>query len=168
MLAEQTASPNVEEKQLGGKYLTFFMGDEEYGIEILKVRDIIGMMAITPVPRTPEFVKGVLNLRGKIIPVIDLRTKFRLDTTVKETQTCIIVVDLGKIKMGIVIDKVSEVLDIASKDIEKTPSFGVNLNTDFILGMGKIAERVVILLDINLVLTEEEIGVLHSMPDVAK
>jgi purine-binding chemotaxis protein CheW len=139
-----------------GKYLTFSLAGEEYGIGILKVREIIGMMSITPVPQTPEFVKGVINLRGKVIPVIDLRLRFGLDATAYTERTCIIVVEIhgesGSIPMGIVVDAVSEVLNIRSADIENTPSFGVKLNTDFILGMAKTDGGVKILLDIDKVL----------------
>ena len=139
-----------------GKYLTFSLAGEEYGIGILKVREIIGMMSITPVPQTPEFVKGVINLRGKVIPVIDLRLRFGLDATAYTERTCIIVVEIhgesGSIPMGIVVDAVSEVLNIRSADIENTPSFGVKLNTDFILGMAKTEGGVKILLDIDKVL----------------
>ena len=139
-----------------GKYLTFSLAGEEYGIGILKVREIIGMMSITPVPQTPEFVKGVINLRGKVIPVIDLRLRFGLDDTAYTERTCIIVVEIhgesGSIPMGIVVDAVSEVLNIRSADIENTPSFGVKLNTDFILGMAKTEGGVKILLDIDKVL----------------
>jgi purine-binding chemotaxis protein CheW len=139
-----------------GKYLTFSLAGEEYGIGILKVREIIGMMSITPVPQTPEFVKGVINLRGKVIPVIDLRLRFGLDATAYTERTCIIVVEIhgesGSIPLGIVVDAVSEVLNIRSADIENTPSFGVKLNTDVILGMAKTDGGVKILLDIDQVL----------------
>lgn len=139
-----------------GKYLTFSLASEEYGIGILKVREIIGMMSITPVPQTPEFVKGVINLRGKVIPVIDLRLRFGLDATSYTERTCIIVVEIhgesGSVPMGIVVDAVSEVLNIRGADIENTPTFGVKLNTDFILGMAKTEGGVKILLDIDKVL----------------
>jgi purine-binding chemotaxis protein CheW len=139
-----------------GKYLTFSLAGEEYGIGILKVREIIGMMTVTPVPQTPEFVKGVINLRGKVIPVIDLRLRFGLDAAAYTERTCIIVVeihgDAGSVPMGIVVDAVSEVLNIRGSDIENTPTFGVKLNTDFILGMAKTGGGVKILLDIDRVL----------------
>lgn len=142
------------------KYLTFTLGDEEYGLEILKVREIMGLMDITAVPRMPEFVRGVINLRGKVIPVIDLRLKFELESIEDSKETCIIVVDLVDTLMGIVVDKVSEVLDIGRSEIEETPSFGVSVDTRFILGMGKAKGRVVILLDIQKVLTSEDIEAL--------
>ncbi len=144
-------------KQRAGKYLTFSLAGEEYGLEILKVREIIGVMDITAVPRTPSFVKGVINLRGKVIPVVDLRLKFEMPSVEKTEETCIIVVDVGNIEMGVVVDKVSEVLDIAGEEIEDAPSFGVNVDTNFILGMGKANGRVTILLDISKVLRGDEL-----------
>ena len=141
-----------------GKYLTFALAGEEYGLEILKVKEIIGIMTITSVPQTPSYVKGVINLRGKVIPVIDLRLKFSMAYLEYNERTCIIVVDImnkagNKVVMGIVVDSVSEVLNIKSDEIEATPTFGVELNTDYILGMAKIKGAVKILLDIDKVLT---------------
>ncbi len=155
---DAATAQRAQTRQLGGKYLTFVLAEEEYGLEILKVREIIGMMDITAVPRTPEFVKGVINLRGKVIPVVDLRRKFGLPSVEATEQTCIIVVHVGQVEMGIVVDKVSEVLDIASEDIEPPPSFGVSVDTDFILGMGKAGNKVTILLDISRVLTGDEVA----------
>ena len=150
------SSPSkIHVTDLGGKYLTFGLANEEYGLEILKVREIIGMMEITAVPRTPDFIKGVINLRGKVIPVIDLRLKFGLPSTGVTEETCIIVVDVHSVEMGIIVDKVSEVLDIDSNDIELAPSFGVAVETNFILGMGKTNGLVTILLDIHKVLYGE-------------
>jgi len=140
----------------GGKFLTFSIAGKNYGVEILRVQEIIGMMDITPVPRTPKFVKGVINLRGKIIPIIDLRLKFGMEAAERTQETCIIVVDVGNIKMGTIVDKVSEVLNIAAENIEDTPSFGVNVDTKFILGMGKTNENVTILLNIREVLTQSD------------
>ena len=143
-----------------GKYLTFALGSEEYGLEILKVREIIGYMEITAVPQTPHHVKGVINLRGQVIPVIDLRSKFGMETAEVTEETCIIVVEITQGKRqfstGIVVDHVQEVLDIDGGDIEEAPQFGSAVNTDFILGMGKIEETVKILLDIDKVLAGED------------
>lgn len=144
----------------GGKYLTFVLGDEEYGLEILKVREIIGVMAITVVPRTPEFIRGVINLRGKIIPVVDLRAKFNMEIIETTKETCIIVVDVvlndETVEMGILVDKVSEVLDISSEAIEDPPSFGSSFNEQFIMGMAKAKDSVKILLNIGAVLNAQE------------
>ncbi|HEX2957019.1 MAG TPA: chemotaxis protein CheW [Chitinispirillaceae bacterium] len=147
-----------------GKYLTFTLAGEEYGISILKVKEIIGMMAITTVPQTPLYVKGVINLRGKVIPVVDLRRKFGMDSMEYTERTCIIVVEIAgaarTIPMGIVVDSVSEVLNIKSGDIEETPSFGNRLDTDYILGMAKVGGSVKILLDIDRVMNADEMAAL--------
>jgi purine-binding chemotaxis protein CheW len=149
-----------------GKYLTFNLAGEEYGIGILKVKEIIGMMAITMVPQTPAYVKGVVNLRGKVIPVVDLRLKFGLHAMDYTERTCIIVVEIAgsgrTIHMGIVVDSVSEVLNIKGGDIEDTPSFGTKLNTSYILGMAKAAGGVKILLDIDRVLSDEEFAMIRE------
>ncbi len=149
-----------------GKYLTFTLDEEEYGIGILKVKEIIGMMPITSVPRTPEFVKGVINLRGKVIPVIDLRLKFDMGEISYTERTCIIVVEIdskeGTVLIGIVVDSVSEVLNIQETEIEETPAFGTSLNTEYILGMAKIQGGVKILLNIDKVLSSEEISGLEK------
>jgi purine-binding chemotaxis protein CheW len=139
-----------------GKFLTFYLAGEEYGLEILKVREIIGMLPITRVPRTAHHILGVINLRGKVIPVIDLRLKFGLPSVEHTEETCTIVVQAHGIVMGIVVDKVSEVLDISAADIENTPSFGMEVRTEYILGIGKAQGRVRILLDIDKVLTRYE------------
>ncbi len=149
------------------KYLTFKLASEEYGVEILKVREIIGVMDITAVPRMPVYMKGVINLRGKVIPVVDLRLKFGLDELAHTEQTCIIVVDVGK-EIGIIVDTVSEVLDIQSEYVEPPPSMGGSVDTSFILGMGKVADAVKILLDINKVLTTEELQVVASVANTAE
>jgi purine-binding chemotaxis protein CheW len=145
-----------------GKYLTFSLADEEYGIGILKVREIIGMLSITPVPQTPSFVKGVINLRGQVIPVVDLRLKFGMEELEYTERTSIIVVEVkgqaGNIPIGIVVDAVSEVVNIKGDDIENTPTFGANLDTNYISGMAKAEGGVKILLDIDRVLSAEELG----------
>lgn len=138
-----------------GKYLTFALGHEEYGLEILGVREIIGLMDITAVPQVPEYVKGVINLRGKVIPVIDLRLKFRMPRIDYTNETCIIVLNVHDALMGIVVDRVCEVLDIDGQNIEPAPGFGTRMSTDFILGMGKVGDKVKILLAIERVLTED-------------
>lgn len=139
-----------------GKYLTFALSNEEYGLEILKVREIIGYMQITAVPQTPAHVKGVINLRGQVIPVIDLRMKFGMNEAEVTEETCIIVVEITqgdrRFQTGIVVDRVKEVLDIEGQQIEDAPQFGSNVDTNFILGMGKVNGAVKILLDIDKVL----------------
>lgn len=148
---------------LAGKYLTFKTADEEYGLEILKVQEIIKMMEITSVPRTPHFVKGVVNLRGKVIPVIDLRLKFDMPELEATEMTCIIVVQVARendsVTMGIIVDEVSEVLDIAADEIEPTPEIGSTADRRFILGMAKSSGTVKILLDVDSVLSAEDMAV---------
>src|SRR3990170_268911 len=117
-----------------GKYLTFVLCGEEYGIEILKVREIIGIMNITPVPQTPGHIKGVINLRGKVIPVIDLRSKFGFQEATHTKETCIIVVEVQNVLTGVIVDTVSEVLDVNAEELEASPHFGNGVNTEKVLG----------------------------------
>jgi len=158
--AEQLEQVNGALTDKEGKYLTFALGSETYGLEILKVREIIGYMEITAVPQTPHHVKGVINLRGQVIPVIDLRAKFGMNIADVTEETCIIVVEISqgarKFSTRIVVDHVQEVLDIDGGDIEDAPQFGSSVNTDFILGMGKIEKTVKILLDIDKVLAGDD------------
>ena len=148
-----TGKPISDEES---KYLTFKLAEEEYGVEILKVREINGVMDITAVPLMPTYMKGVINLRGKVIPVVDLRLKFGLDEIEHTEQTCIIVVNVGR-EIGIIVDTVSEVLDIKGDNIEPPPSMGGSADTSFILGMANVNDAVKILLDIDKVLTTDEL-----------
>jgi purine-binding chemotaxis protein CheW len=162
---EEVSGNSSGEHTREGKYLTFVLAAEEYGLEILRVREILGTMPITPVPQTPEFVKGVINLRGKVIPVIDLRLKFGMPAVDYTQETCIIVVEVDGVQMGVIVDTVSEVLDITDSQIEDAPRFGTQVDTSFILGMGKIGDKVKILLDIARVLSSEELVVVTGMAD---
>lgn len=158
----QAEQSNAALHNKGGKYLTFALGPEEYGLEIIKVREIIGYIEVTAVPQTPHHVKGVINLRGQVIPVVDLRAKFGMETADVTDQTCIVVVEISQgarnFSTGIVVDNVQEVLDIDGQDIEDAPQFGASVDTDFILGMGKIGDSVKILLDINKVLGGDDLS----------
>lgn len=153
--------------ELAGKYLTFKLGDEFYGIEILKVQEIIKMMEITRVPRMPDFVRGVINLRGRVVPIIDLRLKFDMEKTDVTRMTCIIVVKIPRgddnVIMGTVVDEVSEVKDISGSDIQPTPSMGAAVDTRFILGVAKTGETVTLLLDVDGVLAENEVKTIQSV-----
>ena len=155
----------IQDKE--GKYLTFTLAEEEYGIGILKIKEIIGMMPITTVPGTPEFVKGVINLRGKVIPVMDLRLRFGMEEMDYTERTCIVVVEIetasGTVMIGVVVDSVSEVLNIKGEDMEETPTFGAKLNTDYILGMAKMEGGVKILLEIDKILTGDEVSILEKV-----
>lgn len=136
-----------------GKFLTFALGLEEYGLPVLKVREIIKVMDITQVPQMPPHVRGVINLRGRVIPVIDLRLKFGLASRDYTERTCIIVVDVASVGlMGIVVDSVSEVLNVMSADIDEAPDFGGRVSTDYMLGLAKVKGTVKILLDLDRVL----------------
>jgi purine-binding chemotaxis protein CheW len=145
-----------EGRSLGGKYLTFPLGNEEYGIGILKVREIIGLLEITAVPHTPSYIKGVINLRGRVIPVLDLRIKFGMPSKEYDERTCIIVAEVqgqvGTVQIGMLVDSVSEVLNISEEEIEPPPAFGDGTDTGNIMGMAKIKNKVKILLDIDRVI----------------
>lgn len=166
-MAEQSNSrtgPAVLERPSvrGGKFLTFHLDREEYGLEILKVQEIIGLMPITRVPRTPNFIRGVINLRGKVIPVLDLRLKFGMERQADTERTCIIVVQInapgGPVVMGLLVDEVSEVLNIVGDQIEPPPSFGCDVHTEFITGIGKVGNRSVMVIDCDLLLTTKEVA----------
>ena len=166
-MASLSEANATELTEMEGKYLTFNLANEDYGIGILKVKEIIGIMPITSVPQTPKFIKGVVNLRGKVIPVIDLRSRFGMDEIEYTDRTCIIVVETkgrkGMILIGIVVDAVSEVINIKAEDIEETPTFSVDLDTRYILGIAKFDDGVKILLDIDWVLSPEEMAALKSV-----
>ena len=143
------------------KLLTFSLGEEEYGVPILKVKEIIGMLEITSVPKTPDFLKGVINLRGKIIPVMDLRLKFGMDEHEYDERTCIIVVELilngVERQIGVVVDMVSEVVSISTSEIEPPPEYDSSVDNNFIIGIGKIKEKVVVILEINKIFQCDEL-----------
>ncbi len=154
---------NTTEPKLGGQFLSFFLDEEEYGIEIVKVQEIIGIMPITRVPLTPETVRGVANLRGKIIPITDLRTRLGMGDKETSEESCIIVVQTRGIEIGVIVDKVSEVIDIPGDAIEDVPTFGVNSETEFLLGIGNTDGVVRLLIDIDSILTHEESDQLKTM-----
>ena len=142
------------------KYLTLCLAEEIYAIPILKIREIIGMLPITPVPRVPKSLKGVLNLRGKIFPVIDLRLNFDLEEKEYDNETSIIIIEIdlptGKKTNGIIVDSVQEVLTISPDKIDPPPKYGVGIDNSFLLGMGKVGEKVVMILNVDEILTKEE------------
>ncbi len=150
-----------------GKYLIFHLGHEEFGTGVQQVREIMGLQDITAIPQTPQYVKGVINLRGKVIPVVDLRLKFGLPSEEYTQRTCIIVVrtqqaDL-EMMIGIIVDGVAEVLTLAASDIEDTPDFGPGVVTPYLRGMAKVKGKVKILLDINQVLNSSELSAVSSL-----
>ena len=158
------SAAGVEDRS--GKYLTFVVDHEEFGVAVLKVREIMGIQEVTAMPRTPAWMKGVINLRGKIIPVVDLRLKFGLPAAAYTERTCIVVVQIRAgadlMPMGIIVDEVSEVVSMSTGDIEDTPDFGSGIDTAYILGMAKIKGKVKILLDIDKVLTSQEMRGLEA------
>jgi purine-binding chemotaxis protein CheW len=167
-MAPPDSGPSAKSDNRTGKYLAFHLGREEFAIQVLKVREIMGIQDITAVPQTPLYVKGVINLRGKVIPVIDLRLKFGLPQIEYTQRTCIIVVQIqgpdGAVSLtGIVVDEVSEAVNIAASEIEDTPDFGDGVATPYILGMAKGKGKVKILLDIDRVLQAQELEGLKSL-----
>ena len=170
---EQTEKgPARTEVDRAGKYLTFHLADEEFGIRVLKVREIMGVQEITAVPHTPPALKGVINLRGKVIPVVDLRLQFDLPAAEYTQRTCIIVVQVqgaaGPMLMGIVVDGVSEVANLATTDIEDAPDFGNGAALPYLLGLAKAKGKVKILLDIDQVLTARDLGGLSGLIGTAE
>jgi len=142
-----------------GKYLTFVLGAEQYGVEIVKVREILGVLPITPMPQAPGYIKGVINLRGRVIPVVDIRTKFGMPEKENTPETCVIVVDVGGKSTGLLVDTVREVMDIPEEQIEAPPHFGAGVDAGFVHGLGKIGGHVKILLDIDHVLGDFKVPV---------
>lgn len=156
-MSATAAAPAHRVDARAGKYLTFFLGDEEYGLEILKVQEIIGMLPVTRVPRTAPYVRGVINLRGRVIPIVDLRVKFGMPEWAGDDTTCMIVVQVQGVQLGVVVDRVSEVLAILEDEIDDAPSFGAAVTTEFLLGIAKSAGRIKLLLDIDRVLTTDDV-----------
>jgi purine-binding chemotaxis protein CheW len=161
-LTDSTQTTPQRMAALAGKYLTFQIADEEYGLPVLKVREIIKIMNITVVPQVPSHVRGVINLRGKVIPVVDLRLKFGFPQRDYDDRTCIIVVEVttpsSRVMMGVVIDAVSEVLNISTDELEDTPDFGSRVNADYIKAMAKVKGKVKILVDLDSVLGGEPLA----------
>ena len=163
------SAPSTKSQATGarsGKYLSFHLGSEEYAIQVLKVREIVKLQHITGVPETPAELKGVINLRGKVIPVVDLRLRFGLPEKEYGERTCIIVVELGRAAagpMGVIVDEVSEVLTLQESDIQDTPDFGIGVETPYLLGMAKVGDRVKILLDIDEALAVSDLSAISVL-----
>jgi purine-binding chemotaxis protein CheW len=150
------------------QYLSFALGDEQYGIEILRVQEIKGYSGITPIPNTPPHIRGVMNLRGTVIPVVDLRARFHLPSRTYDKFTVIIVVTVGSRIIGLVVDAVSDVLDIGRNEIRPAPDLGHRGDTGFISGMAHVGENLVVLLDIATLLSEDSLGETATAPPVAE
>lgn len=169
MAAEALAHPQIQAHRRAGKYLTFRLHNESYGVDVLQIREIIRTSDITAVPQMPAYVRGVTNLRGRIIPVLDLGLRLGFPLAADNGQNCIIVVQVQlpntkPTQMGLVVDGVEEVANIAEEDIEETPDFGANIPTDYIVGLAKIKGAVKTLLDINGILSAGEINSLQRAP----
>ncbi|HEY1111663.1 MAG TPA: chemotaxis protein CheW [Opitutaceae bacterium] len=159
-------APSAATSSLSGKYLTVVLENEAYGIGVLKVREIIRMQKITPVPQMPSYVKGVINLRGRVIPIVDLRVKFGLKAEFAE-RTCIVVVQVKLpneqvVQMGLIVDSVEEVVTLQAGEIEPTPEFGARIDTAYLLGMAKVKGAVKTLLDIDRVVAPETVQAMAS------
>ncbi|MGA1867353.1 MAG: chemotaxis protein CheW [bacterium] len=157
ILTENLYDEDDKEDTQKDKFLTFHVGNEDYGIDIRYVTEIIGIQKITEVPDMPDFVKGVINLRGKVIPVMDVRTRFRIKACEYDERTCIMVVNINDVSIGLVVDTVSEMIDIPESHIEPPPRTGRGVKSRYIKGMGKVGEEVKILLDVNKLLFEDEL-----------
>ncbi len=154
---------NIKNRASKNKFLTYFLGDEEYGVDISKVKEIIAMMKITPVPKTPKYVAGVINLRGAIIPVIDTRLRFNMQSIEYTEQTAIIIIEINKVSIGFIVDKVEEVLTIDEANISEPPKFGTNINTDFIKNIARMGEMVIMILDLEKLFETEELSMLDAI-----
>ena len=166
MSAATVAPVSTTTAALAGKYLTVVLDNEAYGIAVLKVREIIRLQKITPVPQMPDFVKGVINLRGRVIPIVDLRAKFGLKAEFAE-RTCIVVVQVKlpneqHVQMGLIVDSVEEVVTLSASEIEPTPDFGTRIDTSYLLGMAKVKGQVKTLLDIDRVVAPETVQAMHT------
>lgn len=164
-------SVSIEEPATAGKFLTFDLGDEHYGLPIMRVQEIVGLLPVTRVPRLPSFVAGVVNLRGRIIPVVDLRQAFGMESADATERTCIVIVaverESGSATMGAIVDQVSEVVDLPAESVEETPEFGANTDTSFISGVGRLEDRVVLLLDIDKALSGSDLELVASAAEAA-
>ncbi|MGE5466318.1 MAG: chemotaxis protein CheW [Ignavibacteria bacterium] len=165
--AQHTVREAVLEAEEQQQYLTFLLGEEMFAIGILAVREIIEYGDLTEVPMTPPFIRGVINLRGAVVPVVDLAVRFGREPRENTKRTCIVIVEVdaenGRHEMGIVVDAVSEVLEIPRAEIEPPPEFGARVRIDFISGMGKVNGNFVVLLEMNRVLSLDEVNVVASM-----
>lgn len=163
-MTQNTAGAGTVDDARTGVYLVFGLGETDYAVEVGRVREIIGLLPITRVPRLPDSVRGVINLRGKVIPVVDLRVRFGLEAADHGQRTCIIVLQAGGGEFGVVVDRVIEVAHIASADIEETPHFGAAIDTDYILGVANAGSRVRLLIDMDRAVTQEALAPLDAEP----
>ncbi len=161
-LESATTSVKKQVESVAGEYLTFVLGGEEYGIEILKVQEIRGYDTVTKIANTPSFIKGVVNLRGRIVPIVDLRIKFNLENKQYDEFTVVIILNLRGRVVGIVVDGVSDVLDLPSENIREVPDLVSNIDTQYILGLGSVEERMLILIDIEKLMNSQEMELINA------
>ncbi len=154
---------SVKLRSSKNKFLTYFLGEEQYGIDISQVREIIAIMKITPVPKTPNYISGVINLRGSIIPVVDTRKRFEMETIEYSDQTAIIIIEIKKMSIGFIVDKVEEVLGVDDENISEPPRFGTNVNTEFVKNMAKHNDAVIMIMDMERLFEAEELSMLESI-----
>ena len=157
-MEDASVKPTAEAAS-AGQYLTFALGSEEYGIELLKVQEIKGYSAVTPIPSTPPHIKGVMNLRGAVIPVVDLRARFGMETIEYTQFNVIIVINVGAKIIGLLVDAVSDVLNVGAGDVRPAPDFGARADTRFISGLASAGDKIAVLLDIDRLLTEDDLNV---------
>jgi purine-binding chemotaxis protein CheW len=155
--------PETSGVAASGEYLTFTLGQEEYAIDILKVQEIRGYDAVTKIANAPPFIKGVINLRGVIVPIVDLRIKFNLGNLTYDQFTVVIILNIGKRVMGVVVDGVSDVIQLSSDNMHPSPEFGSVLDTRYILGLGTVEERMIIVVDIERLMTSQEMSLVESV-----
>lgn len=148
------------------RLFTFKLSGSDYGVPILRVQEIVALPPVTPVPRTPEFVRGVINLRGRVVPVVDLRTRFGMAASPDTDRTCVVIIQVegesGAMRMGVVVEDLAEVVDVPEDDVVDPPEFGAGIDTEFLLGMGRVAQRVIILLDVDKVLTSADVATVRQ------
>ena len=163
--ATPTSGLGADKEVSGHEYLAFTLGKEEYGIDILKVQEIRGYEAVTRVANAPEFIKGVINLRGIIIPVVDMRIKFNLGVPVYDQFTVVIILNIGGRVMGMVVDSVSDVTTLSPEQVKPAPEMGTAFNTEYLVGLGTVEERMLILIDIDKLMSSAEMGLLEKLSD---
>jgi purine-binding chemotaxis protein CheW len=149
--------------ETGNEFLAFTLGKEEYGIDILKVQEIRGYEAVTRIANAPEFVKGVVNLRGIIVPIVDMRIKFNLGEPTYDQFTVVIILNIGGRVVGMVVDSVSDVITLSAEQIKPAPEMGTALNTDYLIGLGTLDERMLILVDIDKLMSSSEMGLIEKI-----
>ena len=163
MIASHKSTENVAAEETLQEYLTFILGDEEYGIEILKVQEIRGYDAVTRIANTPDFIKGVINLRGHIVPIIDLRIKFKLGKIDYDEFTVVIILNIGNRVVGIVVDGVSDVLTLNASQIRPVPDLVSDIDNKYLLGLGTVGDRMLILVDIERLMSSQDMALVDAV-----